>query len=293
MHLHEEPERRPAVAARSDGQHETPPQALLALQRAAGNAATARLVAGQHQVQRVAYRTDAESGDSEELTLAQLTAMPEFQNLSPGQQAGLAAKVASAEYFSVEELAGRSTVTGGVSGPHPREGEFLAELGNSRANVYAYDPSMQVAALRQVLDDKKVPEGTVLLRQESITSFGTHVSDIDVFVPHPGPWLSNPGDTDLPACLEMVMGSNSQAWVLTDNETESNHAARLEARITEINNANEETPGYTRLVVAAKNLYKRNDLDTEERLDLGTDTGGIKLGIGHRGDYYLIKITRA
>ncbi|WP_433265484.1 hypothetical protein ACQPZF_38085 [Actinosynnema sp. CS-041913] len=307
MHVHDTPERRdvsqqravvPARGARPANGALSPAE-LLALQRTVGNAAVSGLIAERHPVQRAVVHYNRETDTTERVTLDQLKAMPEFRNLSPGQEAGVAAKVASSDFFQLTELLdqvrGRSTVIGAVSGPHEREGNFLAEMADKRSPVFAYDPEMQTEELLKVLEDEMVNEGAVLLQRQSITAFGEHVPDIDVFVPNPGPWLyAAPLATDLAACLNTVLGKNSHAWVLTDNEPYSRQAATLESRLDEINRDNAAQSGYLPLRVTSKRELNTSSLGARGQLELGAEAGrdGVEFEVGHSPDYCLLKISR-
>lgn len=270
------------------------PHGVAALQRVVGNAAVARLLGdrpsggGGTPVQRAVV----DYADAEEpvvVTLEQITARPEFQGLTAAQREGLAAKVASDDYFVLQDLL-RSTVTGAVSGPHPREGRFLAELASTRSNVFAYDPEMNESAIRRVLNDQLVPEGAVMLHAESITSFGDHVPRTDVFVPHPGPWTMAAAGSDLAAALDHVLGAGSRAFVLTDNEPESTYAAHLQERIGQINAAGQQDPSYRTLAVAVEAIAATGAAG--QRIGFGADSDGVEMEAGHRGDYRLLRITR-
>ncbi|MFR9729840.1 hypothetical protein ACL03H_11480 [Saccharopolyspora sp. MS10] len=271
-----------------------PPHGVAALQRMVGNAAVARLLGGRSPdgaataVQRVVVNYE-NVDEPVEMDLDDITARPEFQNLTPAQQRGLAAKVDSEDFFVLQDLL-RSTVTGAVSGPHPREGRFLAELAEKRGNVFAYDPEMQEDALRQVLGRSRVPDGAVLLHADSITSFGEHVPRTDVFVPHPGPWTMAAPDADLATSLDRVLGADSRAFVLTDNEPGRGYAAWLQKRINDINEAGQrDDPSYRPLAVAVETIAATA---TDQRIGFGADSGGVELEVGHAPGYRLLRITR-
>ncbi|MEU6133083.1 hypothetical protein ABZ805_28220 [Saccharopolyspora sp. NPDC047091] len=270
------------------------PHGVAALQRVVGNAAVARLLGDRPPrgdatpVQRTVI--DYQDADNpEQVTLEQITARPEFQDLTPAQRQGLAAKVDSDEFFVLQDLS-RSIVTGAVSGPHRREGRFLAELANSRSNVFAYDPEMNGSAIRRVLDEQMVPDAAVMLHADSITSFGEHVPRTDVFVPHPGPWTMAAAGSDLAAALDHVLGSGSRAFVLTDNEPESTYAARLQQRIGAINAAGQGDPSYRPLAVEVESIPGTGAAN--QQIGFGPDSGDVELEAGHRGDYRLLRITR-
>jgi len=224
-------------------------------------------------------------------TEEQVRAMPEAQGLSAGQLERLVAMAVNAE---VEVEIGdaldltRNTVVAAVDGSRGRpEGNFVAAAWRLRFNVSAYDPEMKLAALRPMLTDLHVPDDTsVLLSKQSVTTFGVHVPHTDVFVPHPGPWVTA-SPNDLASCLDQVLGANSKAFVLTDNEPSSKYADSLQQRISAINQTNTHTAGYRQLTVQVS--VAQTELRDGHSY---TKLGDVDFELGHQPNYRLVQVTR-
>ncbi|MEN3360678.1 MAG: hypothetical protein V7637_4660 [Mycobacteriales bacterium] len=292
----EQPPRPAAVPARTG-----PPGGLtrqaMELQALLGNAGVARLLGqrdpgGLRPLQR-RILTGHGSSSQEITTAAGVRLMPEVQGLHPAQLDRLIALAEDdQEYIHIINALDqtRNTVVGAVDGGRGGpEGAFLKSAWDWRRNVSAYDPAMKTDALRAMLNKEGLPPATAQLTHGSITQFGQHVPYTDVLVPHPGPWVIDvqPPD-DLASCLETVMGPNSRAWVLTDNETSKAYATTLVQRITAINQANATRHGYRPLVVAEVKAVVPTDIDGQPTTMLGE----ARLLIGHQPYYRLIRITR-
>ncbi|WP_406690125.1 DUF4157 domain-containing protein [Saccharopolyspora sp. ID03-671] len=251
---------------------------------------------GQPHVQRV-IMPKSDNGDNvlEPMPPEQVPRLPQVRGSSPDRIERLKALAMSEdEFLSIEEALeqSRNTVVGAISGPHPNEGDFLANVQDWRKQGFsAYDPSMMEKPLRDRLEKRGVPADVSILRQASITEFGTHVPHTDVLVPHPGPWILQAAPNDLASCLERVLGSDSHAYVLTDSEPTASYADTLEQRITAINEANAGVDGYQRLTVAVEVVPIGNRGST--RLGANAEgQAGATFKTNHPGEYRLVKISR-
>ncbi len=249
---------------------------------------------GQPVVQRVIIPdqpTEAEPTDADLIDSAtKVDARPEFHGVSAGQRDRLIALAVDQETHTIAEAIAltRNTVVAAVDGVGgAREGQFVANAWDKRKHVSAYDPNMQ-PALRNMLTQHGVPSNTSTLSQGSVTAFGQHVPNTDVFAPHPGPWINAEPPDDLASCLEHVLGPNSRAFVVTDNETTLNYAATLQQRIQHINTQHANAVGYRQLAAQVQVIVPHNHGGADH-----TSVDGIALTLGHQPNYRLITITRA
>lgn len=223
-------------------------------------------------------------------TANKVAARPEFQGISTEQRDRLTALAIDEDnaYTIAQAIElTRNTVVAAVDGVGgAREGNFVASAWQKRKHVSAYDPHLQ-PALRNMLTQHGVPTNTSPLSQSSVTAFGQHVPNTDVYVPHPGPWVEVGPPDDLATCLERVLGPNSRAFVVTDNETSSDYAGKLQTRIQHINTQNAHAMGYRPLVVQIQPIVPQHSGG-----GLQTSVDGIPLTLGHQPNYRLVTITR-
>jgi hypothetical protein len=248
----------------------------------------------QPTVQRMIGIEGESEGELQELQPEQVANLPQVQGFSPDRIERLKALAESENVALHLEQAldqSRNTVVGAISGPHPQEGDFLANVWEWREGFSAYDPDMIETSLRAQLGKRGVPPDAGLLHKASISEFGTHVPHTDVLVPHPGPWIYGAAPTDLATCLERVLGTDSHAYVLTDSEPTAAYAETLRQRIIAINEANANADGYQPLAVTIEVVPIGNYMSTQ----LGANPegqGGAELKASHPGEYRLIKVSR-
>ncbi|MDI2031962.1 DUF4157 domain-containing protein [Saccharopolyspora sp. TS4A08] len=258
--------------------------------------ASADRTSGDQHVQRMIMQRDDNGEDLlEPMPPEQVPSLPQVRDLPSDRIERLQALATSADdVFTIEEALeqSRNTVVGAISGPHPNEGDFLANVQDWRKQGFsAYDPSMMEKPLRNRLEKRGVPANASVLRQASITEFGTRVPHTDVLVPHPGPWVFQAEPNDLASCLEKVLGTDSHAYVLTDSEPTASYADTLEKRITAINEANAGVDGYQRLTVTVEVLPIGNYGSTRLGANAEGQVGAI-FKTNHPGEYRLIKVSR-
>jgi hypothetical protein len=164
-------------------------------------------------------------GEPQHFPAAGLPGQAWFAPLSPAQQARLVAVADEDEVYSVTEALERTrnTVIAAVDGSAGNpECDFLAAACRLRGNLSAYDPVMVIGVVTGMLAARQVPPGAVTLTAGSVTAFGHHVPQTELLIPHPGPWAAAAGAGGLAACIEAVLGAQSTAYVLTDNEMPGN-----------------------------------------------------------------------
>src|SRR5580658_6951965 len=164
--------------------------------------------------------------------------VPGFAALPQVQRDRLAAMAADDELYSVSQALdrARNTVVAAVDGTAGNpEGDFLAAAWQLRGNLRAYDPVMNEAIVNGMLAARHV--AGVILARGSVTGFGQHVPQTELLIPHPGPWISQPGAAALAACIEHVLGAQSTAYVLTDNEPGSGQSQALAGGLQAANDA--------------------------------------------------------
>ncbi|MEU5977645.1 DUF4157 domain-containing protein [Streptomyces sp. NPDC047315] len=258
--------------------------------------------AGQPTVQRVIMEVDPETKDPLFGLMEPEEADEHFagQGLPEEIMQGLRDAAGSEEeYYTVAEAMARArhTITGAVNLITPNEGQLIADLARKRGSVGVYDPDMMPLAT-SVLQRAGVPDGAVEVTKGSITEFGHHRSHTDIFVPHPGPWVTRTPPDDLASCLEHVMGTASRAYVLTDNEPFQGFAEHLTARIKKINTENGQTQGYIPLTFTVEELESHEDQPvelTKPGLNVhgGTDSTSVRYKPTHRPDFNVIRVSRA
>lgn len=201
------------------------------------------------------------------------------------------------EMWSVAEAIARArnTVVAAVDGGAGKpEIDFLAAAYHLRDNLSAYDPAMNIPFVNHMLTQRNIPPGPTLnLVQGSITGFGQHVAQTELLIPHPGPWALDVGATGLAACIEHVLGMQSTAYVLTDNEPDSGHSAKLAANLAALNHAGANQPGYLPLVTTINDPAVQTVPDQSLTQAVKyTTIGGVTLEIKHHGDFKLVQVTR-
>jgi hypothetical protein len=226
---------------------------------------------------------------------AGLAALPWFALLPPVQQARLVAMAGEAEIYSLSQALNRArnTVVAAVDGSAGNpEGDFLAAAWRLRGNLSAYDPAMEVNILTGMLAVRHVPSGLVTLARGSVTAFGHHVPQTDLLIPHPGPWVGAPGANALAACIEAVLGAQSTAYVLTDNEMPGNSQSQsLISGLQAANDAGLHQPGYTALTwLVTAPVVEQSAVPGSPRF---TDLGGARLQIRHDPPYRLVAVSRS
>jgi hypothetical protein len=222
--------------------------------------------------------------------------LPGFAQLPPLQQGRLVTMANDQELYTVTVALdrARNTVVAAVDGSAGNpEGDFLAAAYRMRGNLSAYDPVLQVNIVTMLLSARQVPLTAVTLTLGSVTNFGNHVPQTELLIPHPGPqWAADPSAQGLASCIESVLGGQSHAYVLTDNETPSNsQSAALTTNLQAVNNANAMTPNYTILT------WTVNDPVVEQMTLEGsflrfTILGGARLQIGHDPPHKLVIVNR-
>ncbi|SFS99121.1 DUF4157 domain-containing protein [Saccharopolyspora flava] len=252
----------------------------------------------QRPVQRIIFNQDDDGNDLlEAMPPERVPSLPQVEGFSPDRIERLQALATSMEdpLLTLDEALeqSRNTVVGAISGPHPREGDFLANVQDWRKQGFsAYDPQMEERFLRRQLEKRGVPANASVLRKASITEFGTHVPHTDVLVPHPGPWIRLAEPDDLASCLDRVMGADSRAYVLTDSEPNARYADMLVERISAMNEANAGVDGYQRLTTTVEVV----PIPSYGSTRLGADAdgqAGATLQTQHPGEYRLIKVSRS
>jgi hypothetical protein len=291
------------------------PERLLTLQRTLGNTAVSRMLEQERQRLAAGRTAEAAAGraissqvplggpssasppviqrmiyaeDGHALTQEEVNREAWYTKLHPEQQARINGLIedegAELSVESALEIT-RNTVVAAVNGTQKPEFDFLAEAWKKSDNLSAYDPEMTSAALGK--EWKEIPTGTLTLEKSSVTTFGHHIPHTDLLVPHPGPWVDKASKSeDLASCIEYVLGENSVAYVLTDNEDKdgTRYAKVLVDRINEINNEKQNMEGYRPLVIE----------DTQATLNQegAVRLGGVNLKPWHTGGYRVITISR-
>jgi hypothetical protein len=203
----------------------------------------------------------------------------------------------AAEMWGVAEAIARArnTVVAAVDGSAGKpEIDFLAAAYHLRGHLNAYDPVMNVQLVGHLLTQRNILAGPALsLVQGSITGFGQHVAYTELLIPHPGPWALDASPAGLAACIERVLGAQSTAYVLTDNEPDSGHSVTLAANLAALNTASANQPGYLPLAITISDPVVHTVPD--QRLSQAvqfTTIGEVTLQIGHRGGFKLVRATR-
>jgi hypothetical protein len=189
----------------------------------------------------------------------------------------------------------RNTVVAAVDGGAGKpEIDFLAAAYHLRDHLSAYDLVMNVQLVSNMLTQRNITPGPALdLVKGSITGFGQHVAQTELFIPHPGPWALDAGVTGLAACIEHVLGAQSTAYVLTDNEPDSGHSQRLAANLAALNNAHASQPGYLPLAITINDpAVQTVPNQTLTQAVKYTTIGGVTMELRHHGDFKLVQVTR-
>jgi hypothetical protein len=191
----------------------------------------------------------------------------------------------------------RNTVVAAVDGLGGNsEGDFLAEAFRLRGNLHAYDLVLKQQVLGPMLSKRNVPLESVTLTVGSVTMFGEKVPKTELLIPHPGPWAYDQTSTGLGACIGYVLGPDSKAYVLTDNESsQDGQSAALVQKLQSLNEANAGKTGYTALswqVDVVKAESKLVDEQLARKADF-TVIGGASLQLRHDPPWRLVTITRA
>ncbi|MEU1299248.1 hypothetical protein [Streptomyces shenzhenensis] len=183
----------------------------------------------------------------------------------------------------------RNTVVAVVDGGAGREDvNLLAGLYERRGNLSAFDPVMQ-APLRQSVRRVTGSHELSLVRG-SVTGFGRHVAYTDVIVPHPGPWAQDSTAQGLAAALEHVLGEQSTATVITDNEMRGNsQSGELRRNIDAINARNAGRRGYVPLVVEVSALDAWYE---EHQGGWVTTVWGVPMRLRHQSPFAQVTVTR-
>jgi hypothetical protein len=219
-----------------------------------------------------------------------------YVNAPQTQQVRLAAIAADPRSdYSVDnalDLA-RNTVVAAVDGTGPGEIDFLIAAYRLRDNLQAFDPVLQVNIVTNVLNQRGFPPGTVTLVAGSVTAFGNQVPETELLIPHPGPsWarLGPPGG--LASCIASVLGANSVAYVLTDNDVQNDsQSADLATRLQNVNTANANVQGYTALTWTIVQPTITEQLIGQETVRF-TRLGGAFMRIRHLPPYRLVTVQR-
>jgi hypothetical protein len=219
-----------------------------------------------------------------------------FTQLPAIQQARLVVMANGAEIYGVTEALdrARNTVVAAVDGSAGNpEGDFLAAAYRRGGNLSVYDPVLQVNMVNALLVARQVPPGAVTLTSGSVTGYGQRVPQTALLIPHPGPkWATDPGPAGLAACIESVLGAQSNAWVLTDNEMQGHSQSQaLIANLQAINAAHAQTPGYTALTWTAVPPVVKQAVVPGEVLRF-TELGRVRLQIRHEPPHKLITVHR-
>ena len=211
------------------------------------------------------------------------------------QRARLVAMASDAEIYSVTEALdrARNTVVAALDGSAgDPEGDFLAAAYRLRGNLSAYDPAMVINTVNAMLAGWQIPPGAVTLTPGSVTGFGHRVPQTELLIPHPGPWARNAGPGGLAACIEAVLGAQSTAYILTDNEMPGlSQSQALADGLQAANTAAAQQPGYTALTwlvtvpVVEAAMVQGNLLRF-------TSLGGARLQIRHDPPHRLVEIRR-
>jgi hypothetical protein len=183
----------------------------------------------------------------------------------------------------------RTTVIAAVDGmAGPPEGDFLVAAYKLRGNLSVYDPVLKVSAVQQMLTKQQVPLNAVTLTAGSVAAFGQRVPQTELLIPHPGwDWASEPGDGGLAACIEHVLGTDSYAYVLTDNDmSNKSQVTVLDANLKAVNSAHAQEPGYVALT------WTITKLSGLARGDVLSDFGRVPMKIRHDGPYHLVVVHR-
>jgi len=169
------------------------------------------------------------------------------------------------------------------------EGDFLVAAYKLRGNLSVYDPVLKVSAVKAMLTKGNVPTNAVTLNMGSVTGFGQRIPQTELLVPHPGPdWAMDAGTGGLAACIEHVLGPDSNAYVLTDNDMPSkSQVTALEANLKAVNSTHAQEPGYRDLT------WTTTKLPGLARDSMLSNFGGVPMKIRHDGPYHLIVVHRS
>jgi len=188
----------------------------------------------------------------------------------------------------------RNTVVAAVDGMGPGEVDFLVAAYHLRDNLQVFDLVLQVQAVTAALNQANVPTAPMNMVPGSVTNFGQRVPETELLIPHPGSqWatLGIPGG--LADCIARVLGANSVAYILTDNETQTaSQSASLINRLQDVNNANLQTQGYTPLTWTNTAPHVETETTPTQTLSF-TSLGGARMRIRHAGPHRLITVHRA
>jgi hypothetical protein len=234
------------------------------------------------------WETQAEP---QQITAAAIPNYPWFAQLPAIQQGRLVALANAGELRSLTQALdlARNTVVAAVDGlAGASEGDFLAAAYRCRGNLSVYDLVLKINTVTTMLGVRQVPPGAVNLTKGSVTGFGHRVPQTELLIPHPGPeWAFDAGTGGLAACIESVLGPQSKAYVLTDNETpDKSQAAALVTNTQAVNDAHAQEYGYVALT------WTVTPLSGYARDSVINDFGGVPMQIRHDPPYKLIVVQR-
>ncbi|MGW4568101.1 eCIS core domain-containing protein, partial [Streptomyces sp. NPDC004561] len=243
-------------------------------------------------VQRTLLDEDDE-GEMRELSRQEVTTAAWYTELHDDHKERLERYIdGDEEYATVENalLDTRNSVVAAMDVPfsmHDRR--FLKGAWEKHGNVTAFDPEMKENAMEASLDSMGIPANPRRIHRASVTDFGTHVPHTDVYVLHPGPWADRtPAPMSLASCLESIMGANSRAWIVTDDQdTGRDQSGALRTQIENINR--EKAAGdadYKPLTVSVEPVT--TTADGRHTADLN----GVPFVPHHGPSYHLTTVTR-
>ena len=231
-------------------------------------------------------------GEDYETTAASLAQLIDRGWIAPDQLSGqLAVRMdvlaQYGDYFELGkalQMISRSTVVAAVNAVSNDERDFLAWAWKLRGNLSAYDPEMlSVDGVRRSLEEREVSPRTCTVTKGSVTLYGQHVASTDILVPFPGPWIMADRPQDLVSCLDHVLGADSQAYVLTDNEPAQAFSSTLRERLTAINTANVAAQGYRPMQVTNTPVPGQPQF---------VELGGVSLKVTHQPQFHIVHVRR-
>lgn len=217
-----------------------------------------------------------------------------YANAPQTQRARLTAMANDQEVYLVDEALdrARNTVVAAVDGAAPEEISFLINAYNLRDNLQVFDLVLNVNVVTAALTHRNFPPGNMTLNHGSVTAFGNQVPQTELLIPHPGPWARQGPPGGLASCIASVLGTNSVAYVLTDNESQNDsQSADLATQLQNVNNANANVPGYTALTWTIVQPTIIEQLIGQE-IVRSTRLGGVLMQIRHSPPHRLVTVQR-